>query len=108
MVFLAGSIAYGLVRSQINVNANSGQAINITYITPLEGKLKFLITPSAPINTSLTDTITQPTFNMNSGSNVYGEYEMDINKLVQINSITLTNNNSSAVMGYLTLLYEVG
>ena len=105
-------IAFDLVRSQINVNANSSQNITVGYITPLKGKLKLLIFPSAPISASisLTDMITQTTFNVNvnSGNSVYGEYEMDISKLVQINSITLTNNNSSAVSGYLILLYEVG
>jgi len=105
-------IAYDLLRSQINVNANSSQNITVGYITPLKGKLKLLIFPSAPISASLrlTDMITQTTFNVNvnSGNAVYGEYEMDISKLVQINSITLTNNNSSAVSGYLILLYEVG
>ncbi len=67
---------------------------------------------SAPISASLslTDMITQQTFtvNVNSGNPAYGEYEMDISKLVQINSITLTNNNSSSVTGYLIVIYEVG
>jgi hypothetical protein len=105
-------IAYDLVRSPISVNANSSQNITVGYITPLKGKLKLLIFPSAPISASisLTDMITQTTFNVNvnSGNSVYGEYEMDISKLMQINSITLTNNNSSAVSGYLILIYEVG
>jgi len=105
-------IAYDLVRSQIDVNANSSQNITVGYITPLKGRLKLLIFPSAPISASLslTDMITQTTFNVNvnSGNAVYGEYEMDISKLMQINSITLTNNNSSSVSGYLILLYEVG
>jgi hypothetical protein len=54
--------------------------------------------------------ITQQTFTVivNNNNPVYGEYEMDISKLVQINSITLTNNNSISVTGYLILLYEVG
>ena len=105
-------IAYDLLRSQININANSSQTIDINYITPLKGKIKLLIFPSAPVTASLslTDMITQQTFtvNVNSGNSVYGEYEMDISKLMQINSITLTNNNSSAVSGYLILIYEVG
>jgi len=105
-------IAYDLLRSQISVNANSSQNITVGYVTPLKGKLKLLIFPSAPISASLslTDMITQQTFtvNVNSGNSVYGEYEMDISKLVQINSITVTNNNSSAVSGYLILIYEVG
>ena len=105
-------IAYDLVRSSINVNANSSQTINITYVTPLKGKLKLLVFPSAPISASisLSDVITQQTFtvNVNSGNAVYGEYEMDISKLIQVNSITLTNNNSTSVTGYLILLYEVG
>ena len=105
-------IAYDLVRSPISVNANSTQTINVNYLTPLKGKLKLLVFPSAPISASisLSDVITRQTFNVNvnSGNAVYGEYEMDISKLVQINSITLTNNNGSAVTGYLILLYEVG
>jgi len=105
-------IAYDLVRSQINVNANSSQNITVGYITPLKGKLKILVFPSAPISASLslTDVITQTTFNVNvnSGNSVYGEYEMDVSKLIQINSITVTNNNSSAVSGYLIVIYEVG
>jgi hypothetical protein len=105
-------IAYDLLRSQISVNPNSSQNITVGYITPLKGKLKLLIFPSAPVTASLslTDMITQQTFtvNVNSGNSVYGEYEMDISKLMQINSITLTNNNSSSVSGYLILLYEVG
>jgi len=105
-------IAYDLVRTQINVNANSNQTLNVNYVTPLKGKLKLLIFPSAPVTASLslTDMITQTTFNVNvnSGNSVYGEYEMDISKLVQINSITLTNNNSSSVTGYLFVIYEVG
>jgi len=105
-------IAYDLVRSSINVNANSSQTINITYVTPLKGKLKLLVFPSAPISASLslTDVITQQTFtvNVNSGNSIYGEYEMDISKLVQINSIDLTNNNTSSVTGYLIVMYEVG
>jgi len=105
-------IAYDLARSPINANANSSQTINIDYLTPLKGKLKILVFPSAPISASLslTDMITQTTFtvNVNSGNSVYGEYEMDISKLMQINSITLTNNNSISVTGYLILLYEVG
>ena len=105
-------IAYDLVRSPISVNANSSQNITVGYITPLKGKLKLLIIPSAPVTASLslTDMITKTTFtvNVNSGNSVYGEYEMDISKLMQINSITLTNNNSSAVSGYLILIYEVG
>ena len=105
-------IAYDLLRSQINVNANSSQNITVGYITPIKGKLKLLIFPSAPISASisLTDVITQQTFtvNVNSGNSVYGEYEMDISKLMQINSITLTNNNSSSVTGYLIMIYEVG
>ena len=105
-------IAYDLVRSPISINANSSQNITVGYITPLKGKLKLLIFPSAPltVSLSLTDMITQTTFNVNvnSGNSVYGEYEMDISKLMQINSISLTNNNSSAVTGYLILLYEVG
>jgi len=105
-------IAYDLVRSQINVNANSSQNITVNYITPIKGKLKLLIFPSAlvTVSLSLTDMITQTTFNVNvnSGNGVYGEYEMDISKLMQINSITLTNNNSISVTGYLILLYEVG
>jgi hypothetical protein len=118
-------IAYDLVRSQIDVNANSSQNITVGYITPLKGRLKLLIFPSAPVMASLsiTDMITQKTFtvninsgitqetftvNINSGNSVYGEYEMDISKLMQINSITITNNNPSSVSGYLILLYEVG
>jgi len=105
-------IAYDLVRSPLNINANSSQNITVGYLTPIKGKLKLLVFPSAPISASLslTDMITQTTFNVNvnSGNAVYGEYEMDISKLVQINSITLTNNNSSAVSGYLILIYEVG
>ena len=105
-------IAYDLARSPLSINANSQQVINISYITPLKGKLKLLIFPSAPISASLslTDMITQQTFtvNVNSGNSVYGEYEMNVSKLMQINSITLTNNNSSSVSGYLILLYEVG
>ena len=105
-------IAYDLVRSPISINANSSQNITVGYITPLKGKLKLLIFPSAPVTVSLslTDMITQTTFNVNvnSGNGVYGEYEMDISKLMQINSITLTNNNSISVTGYLILLYEVG
>ena len=105
-------IAYDLVRSQIDVNANSSQNITVGYVTPLKGKLKLLIFPSAPVTASLslTDMITQQTFtvNVNSGNSVYGEYEMDISKLMQINSITLTNNNSSSVKGYLIMIYEVG
>jgi len=118
-------IAYDLLRSQININANSNQTLNINYVTPLKGKLKLLIFPSAPVMASLsiTDMITQKTFtvninsgitqktftvNINSGNSVYGEYEMDISKLMQINSITITNNNPSSVSGYLILLYEVG
>jgi len=105
-------IAYDLVRSPLNINANSSQNITVGYLTPLKGKLKLLIFPSAPISASLsfTDVITQTSFNVNvnSGNSVYGEYEMDISKLVQINSITLTNNSSSAVSGYLILIYEVG
>jgi len=105
-------IAYDLVRSQINVNANSSQNITVGYITPLKGKLKILVFASAPISASLslTDVITQTTFNVNvnSGNSVYGEYEMDVSKLIQINSITVTNNNSSAVSGYLIVIYEVG
>jgi hypothetical protein len=105
-------IAFDLVRGQINVNGNSSQNITVGYITPLKGKLKLLIFPSASVTASLsfTDMITQQTFtvNVNSGNSVYGEYEMDVSKLMQINSITLTNNNSSSVTGYLILLYEVG
>ena len=105
-------IAYDLVRSQINVNANSSQNITVDYITPLKGKLKLLIFPSTliTVNLSLTDTITQTTFNVNvnSGNPAYGEYEMDVPKLMQINSITITNNNTSSVSGYIILLYEVG
>jgi len=105
-------IAYDLVRSPLSVNANSTQTINVTYVTPLKGKLKLLVFPSAPISASisLSDVITQQTFtvNVNSGNAVYGEYEMDISKLIQVNSITLTNNNSTSVTGYLILLYEVG
>ena len=105
-------IAYDLLRSQISVNANSNQTLNINYVTPMKGKIKLLIFPSAPISASLslTDMITKTTFNVNvnSGNSVYGEYEMDISKLMQINSITLTNNNSSSVTGYIILLYEVG
>ena len=105
-------IAYDLLRTSISINANSNQTLNIDYVTPLKGKIKLLIFPSAPVTASLslTDMITQTTFNVNvnSGNAVYGEYEMDISKLVKINSITLTNNNSSAVSGYLILLYEVG
>ena len=105
-------IAYDLLRSQISVNANSNETLNVNYITPLKGKIKLLIFPSAPISASisLTDVITQQTFtvNVNSGNSVYGEYEMDISKLMQINSITLTNNNSSSVTGYIIMIYEVG
>ena len=105
-------IAYDLLRSQISINANSSQTIDINYIIPIKGKLKLLIFPSAlvTVSLSLTDMITQTTFNVNvnSGNGVYGEYEMDISKLMQINSITLTNNNSISVTGYLILLYEVG
>jgi len=105
-------IAYDLVRSPISINANSNQNITVGYIIPIKGKIKLLIFPSAPVTVSLslTDMITQTTFNVNvnSGNSVYGEYEMDISKLMQINSISLTNNNSSAVTGYLILLYEVG
>ena len=105
-------IAYDLVRSPMTISANASQTINIEYITPLKGKIKLLLFPSAPISASLslTDMITQQTFtvNVNSGNSVYGEYEMDISKLMQINSITLTNNNSSSASGYLILLYEVG
>jgi len=105
-------IAYDLIRSQISVNANSSQNLTVGYITPLKGKIKLLIFPSAPVTASLslTDMITQQTFtiNINSGNSVYGEYEMDISKLMQINSITLTNNNSSSVTGYLIMIYEVG
>jgi len=105
-------IAYDLVRSPISINANSSQNITVGYITPLKGKLKLLIFPSAPltVSLSLTDMITQTTFNVNVnlGNSVYGEYEMDISKLMQINSITITNNNSISVTGYLILLYEVG
>jgi len=105
-------IAYDLVRSPINVSANASQTINIEYITPLKGKIKLLIFPTAGVTArvSLTDIITQQTFtvNVNSGNAVYGEYEMDISKLIQINSITLTNNNSSPVSGYIILMYEVG
>ena len=105
-------IAYDLVRSPLSVNANSSQTINVNYVTPLKGRLKLLVFPSAPISASLslTDVITQQTFtvNVNSGNSIYGEYEMDISKLVQINSIALTNNNTSSVTGYLILLYEVG
>jgi len=105
-------IAYDLVRSPISISANSSQTINITYMTPMKGKLKLLVFPSAPVTAqlSLTDLINEATFNVNvnSGNPVYGEYEIDISKLVQINSITLTNNNSSAVSGYLIIIYEVG
>lgn len=105
-------IAYDLVRAQINVPANNQQTINVQYVTPMKGKLKLLIFPSAPItaNLSLTDGLTNQTFtvNVNSGNPVYGEYEMDISKLMQINSITLTNNSSTSVTGYIILIYEVG
>ena len=105
-------IAYDLVRSPINISANSTQTINVTYITPMKGKLKLLVFPSAPVTAqlSLTDMLTQTTFNVNvnSGNSVYGEYEMDVSKLMNINSITLTNNSSSAVSGYLIVIYEVG
>jgi len=105
-------IAYDLLRSQISVNANSSQNITVGYLTPMKGKLKLLIFPSAPVTASLslTDMITQQTFtiNVNSNNAVYGEYEMDISKLIQINSVTITNNNTSSVSGYIILLYEVG
>jgi len=105
-------VAYDLVRSPININANSSQNITVGYITPLKGKIKLLIFPSAPViaSLSLTDTITQTAFNVNvnSGNPAYGEYEMDVPKLMQINSITLTNNSTSTVSGYLIVLYEVG
>jgi hypothetical protein len=105
-------IAYDLLRSQISVNANSQQVINVGYITPLKGKLKLLIFPSAPITASisLTDLITQTTFNVNVNQNnpAYGEYELDVSKLIQINSISLSNNTSNSVTGYLIVIYEVG
>jgi len=105
-------IAYDLVRSPLNINANSSQNITVGYLTPLKGKLKLLVFPSAPVTASLslTDLITQQTFtiNVNSNNAVYGEYEMDISKLIQINSVTITNNNTSSVSGYIILLYEVG
>jgi len=105
-------IAYDLVRSPLSVNANSTQTIEVNYLTPLKGKLKLLVFPSAAISASLslTDVITQQTFtvNVNSNNPVYGEYEMDISKLVQINSIALTNNNTSSVTGYLIIIYQVG
>jgi len=105
-------IAYDLVRSQINVNANSSQTINIEYVTPIKGKIKLLLFPTAPIiaSLSITDLLTTNTFNINvnSGNPAYGEYEMDISKLMQINTITLTNNNSSPISGYLIVIYEVG
>ena len=105
-------IAYDLVRSPINVNANSTQTINVNYATPLKGRLKLLVFPSAPVTValSLVDVITQQAFtvNVNSGSPSYGEYEMDISKLIQVNSITLTNNNTTSVTGYLIIIYQVG
>ena len=105
-------IAYDLVRTPLSVNANSQQVINVGYITPMKGKIKILVFPSAPVigNISLTDVITQQTFlvNINSNNPIYGEYEMDISKLIQINSITITNNNSSPVSGYVIVLFEVG
>lgn len=105
-------IAYDLVRKSINVPANSQQQIPVQYTVPIKGKLKLLIFPSAPITTtlSLTDTLTNQTFtvNVNSGNSAYGEYEMDISKLMLINSITLNNNSSSTVTGYIILIYEVG
>lgn len=104
-------IGRNLVRSPINIDANSNQIINVQYITPLNGKIKLLIFPSASITASLslTDMVTNQTFtvDVNSGNPVYGEYVMDISKLIQINSITLTNNNSSPVSGYVILIYEV-
>jgi len=105
-------IAYDLLRSPINVNANSSQTINIEYVTPLKGKIKLLLFPTAPVvvSLSITDLLTTNTFNINvnSGNPAYGEYEMDISKLIQINSITITNNNSSPVSGYVIVLFEVG
>ena len=105
-------IAYDLVRTPLSVNANSQQVIKVSYITPMKGKIKILVFPSAPVigNISLTDVITQQTFlvNINSNNPIYGEYEMDISKLIQINSITITNNNSSPVSGYVIVLFEVG
>jgi len=105
-------IAYDLVRSPIIVNANSTQTLNINYVTPLKGRLKLLVFPSAPVTAaiSLIDVITQQAFtvNVNSNSPVYGEYEIDISKLIQVNSITLTNNNTSSVTGYLIIIYQVG
>ena len=54
--------------------------------------------------------ITQTTFtiNVNSGNSVYGEYEMDVSKLMQINSITFTNNNTTSISGYIIVIFEVG
>jgi len=105
-------IAYDLVRSPLSVKANSTQTINVNYVTPLKGKLKLLVFPSAPISASISliDVITQQAFtvNVNSGNPAYGEYEMDISKLIQVNSITLTNNNSTSVTGYLIIIYQVG
>jgi len=105
-------IAYDLVRTPIAINANSIQTINVTYVTPLKGKIKLLIFPSVTVNASisLTDVITQQTFNVNvnSGNPAYGEYEMDISKLIQVNSITLTNNNTSSATGYIIVIYQVG
>lgn len=103
---------YNLVRSTINVGANSNQIINVKYITPFNGKIKLLIFPSAPVTASLslTDMVTNQTFtvDVNSGNPVYGEYEMDISKSMQINSIILSNRSSSPVSGYIVLIYEVG
>jgi len=105
-------IAYDLLRSQININANSNETLNVNYIIPIKGKLKLLIFPSGPISAtlSITDMITQTTFtiNVNSGNSVYGEYEMDVSKLMLINSITFTNNNTTSISGYIIVIFQVG
>jgi hypothetical protein len=105
-------IAYDLIRTPINISPNSSQNINIGYLIPIKGKLKLLIFTSTPVSASisLTDLITQTTFNVNVNQNnpAYGEYELDVSKLIQINSISLSNNTSNSVTGYLIVIYEVG
>lgn len=109
-MYLVGS--HLIYSGAININPNSSQTINVNFVAPYDGKIKLLFFPTGPVTASLTatDTATNTSFtiNVNSGNSVYGEYEMDIGRLIQINSITLTNNNSSSVGGYLIVIYEVG
>lgn len=105
------SKVFNIVRTDININASSTQQIPIQFVTPIEGRLIILLFPSTPVTAtmSLTDLKTQSSFdvNINQGNPAYGEYTFDISRGIQINSITLTNNTSSAVSGYLIIMLEV-